>query len=278
MMLFSSSGRYAGLLSGGCLESDLQAHAMRLLEGPKKISLHEYDSRVSDDPVWGLGLGCEGLMRILLLKLDSTAQPVRALLHAAKNRMPLSCHISLKSGEHNFDNPALYGSDTFSLDAEPVPGLLLCGAGPDTRPVVEFARTLGWQVTVLDHRPAYLDALQWPPDVALQIADLDTPLGNIDTSRFDAAVVMSHHLIADGRYLRSLAAGDIPYIGLLGPPARRERLLAEIGDGKERLQNRLRAPVGLDLGGRTPEAIALAIVAEIQASLRGKSGGPFSEV
>ena len=98
----------------------------------------------------------------------------------------------------------------------------------------------------------------------------------VDLHRIDAAVVMSHHLTADGRYLGVLAESSIPYIGLLGPAARRERLAAELGERAARLRPRLYAPVGLDLGGRTPEAIALSIVAEIQAFLNGRRGAPFS--
>jgi xanthine dehydrogenase accessory factor len=95
---------------------------------------------------------------------------------------------------------------------------------------------------------------------------------------FDAAVVMSHHLIADGRYLGALARSSVPYVGLLGPAARRERLIAELGEAAKDLRVRLRAPVGLDLGGRSPEAIALSIVAEIQAVVHSRPGMPFSAV
>jgi xanthine/CO dehydrogenase XdhC/CoxF family maturation factor len=106
--------------------------------------------------------------------------------------------------------------------------------------------------------------------------ELDDPGAAIALDGFDAAVVMSHHLIADGRYLAALARSRVPYVGLLGPAARRERLFAELGPAAEALRSRLRAPVGLDLGGRTPEDIALSIVAEIQAALHGRRGGPFS--
>jgi xanthine dehydrogenase accessory factor len=87
----------------------------------------------------------------------------------------------------------------------------------------------------------------------------------VDFSRFAAAVVMSHHLPSDLEYLRALSASPLAYIGLLGPPARREKLLSELGPQAQPLRSRLHAPVGLNLGGRTPEAIALAIVAEIHA-------------
>ena len=97
----------------------------------------------------------------------------------------------------------------------------------------------------------------------------------VDLSRFSAAVVMSHHLPSDLGYLRMLAETEIPYVGLLGPAPRREKLLADLGDGAQRLRARLHAPVGLALGGRTPESIALAIVAEIHAFVHGADGRPF---
>jgi xanthine/CO dehydrogenase XdhC/CoxF family maturation factor len=88
---------------------------------------------------------------------------------------------------------------------------------------------------------------------------------------------MSHHLDSDLHYLRALACCAIPYFGLLGPSARREKLLADLGDSAAALRARLRAPVGLDIGGRTPEAIALSIIGEVQAALAGRAGRPFSE-
>jgi xanthine/CO dehydrogenase XdhC/CoxF family maturation factor len=81
---------------------------------------------------------------------------------------------------------------------------------------------------------------------------------------------MSHHLATDLAYLRAIARSDIPYIGLLGPKARSQRLLAELGGDTSQLAARLRAPVGMDLGAVTPEAIALSIVAEIHAAIAGR--------
>jgi xanthine dehydrogenase accessory factor len=66
-------------------------------------------------------------------------------------------------------------------------------------------------------------------------------------------------------------------VGLLGPAARREKLLDDLGDAAHGLRPRLRAPVGLDIGGRTPEAIALSIIGEVHAATAGRSGRPFSE-
>jgi xanthine/CO dehydrogenase XdhC/CoxF family maturation factor len=157
------------------------------------------------------------------------------------------------------------------------PRLLLLGAGPDAMPLVEFAGLMNWQVTVLDHRPAYAVPERFPRArrVSLRLsADLPQEL---QAQPYDAAVVMSHHLISDQAYLAALADSSVPYIGLLGPAPRRIRLLSEIGDKAAALSGRLYGPIGLDIGARSPEAIALAIVAEIQAVMAGRGGGSFSK-
>jgi xanthine dehydrogenase accessory factor len=100
----------------------------------------------------------------------------------------------------------------------------------------------------------------------------DEFLNTVDPAHFAAAVVMSHHLPSDLKYLRALAATNIPYIGLLGPAARRERLLADLEADADKVRKRLHAPVGLALGGRSPESIALAIIAEIHAFVHAGAG------
>ena len=297
-MLLSSSGARCGLLSGGCLEGDLHEHAQRLLAGDDRIVERRYDGRGSDDPVWGLGLGCEGAMRILLWRLDtgSSLTLVRGWLSAAIRREPALLEIDLSNGDGALSMGSALGGDadssspsgvlppgrttlrdgSFAVAAARVPALLLCGAGPDAEPVVRMASQVGWQVTVVDHRPAYVEAARFQDAIRVATVDAADPGAVVALDGFDAAVVMSHNLVADGRYLAALAVSDIPYVGLLGPAARRERLYAELGPLAERLRPRLRAPVGLDLGGASPEAIALSIVAELQASLHGRSGAPFS--
>lgn len=298
VMLLSSSGARCGLLSGGCLEGDLHEHAQRLLAGDDRILERHYDGRGSDDPVWGLGLGCEGAMRILLWRLEagSSLTLLRGWLSTAIRREPALLEIDLASGDGALSIGSALDGDadrassvgalppgratlrdgSFAVAAARAPALLLCGAGPDAEPVVQMASQVGWQVTVVDHRPAYVEAARFQDAVRIVTVDAADPGAVVALDGFDAAVVMSHNLVADGRYLAALAVSDIPYVGLLGPAARRERLYAELGSLAEALRPRLRAPVGLDLGGASPEAIALSIVAELQASLHGRSGTPFS--
>ena len=83
------------------------------------------------------------------------------------------------------------------------------------------------------------------------------------------AVVMSHHLLSDLGYLTQLADTDIAYVGLLGPPNRRDRLLSDLGSAGRKLEHRLYGPAGIAIGGRGPAAIALSIVAQMQQKLAG---------
>ena len=130
-------------------------------------------------------------------------------------------------------------------------------------------------MTVCDHRPALLDAVRFPHcRLSCQPAREFSRLPDI--ADCDAAIVMSHHLDADLAYLEALAeCGTIGYVGLLGPAPRRDRLLASLGARAAHLEGRLRAPIGLDIGARTPEAIALAAAGELHAWFAGRGGGPF---
>jgi xanthine/CO dehydrogenase XdhC/CoxF family maturation factor len=165
----------------------------------------------------------------------------------------------------------------FALPLALPPRVLLLGAGPDTLPIVDFATRLGWKVTLVDHRSAYAQAAHFPTAERVVNARADEFASSVDLSAFTAAVVMSHHLPSDLAYLRVLASSDVPYIGLLGPAIRREKLLSDLGEDAKALRPRLRAPVGLAIGGRAPESIALAIVGEIHAFVHDARGRPFSE-
>jgi xanthine/CO dehydrogenase XdhC/CoxF family maturation factor len=169
------------------------------------------------------------------------------------------------------------GVELFIAIVTPPPHLLLLGGGPDARPVAALAAFLGWRITVVEHRSTYLAPERFPPSTTLIEARAADLTASVTLAGYSAAIVMSHHLDSDLHYLRALAASRIPYVGLLGPAARREKLLGDLGADAQRLRPRLRAPVGLDIGGRTPESIALSIIGEVHAALEGRAGRPFSE-
>ena len=281
-MLIARDGRYAGLLSGGCLEGDLREHAVRVIDSGT-AAIFRYDSRGPDDELWGLGSGCEGAMDILLLRVGEPEkwQPLAALEDA--QRRGAACEFGVVTSTvpggpplGTVELPPGAAAHAFVVRIDPPPHLLLLGAGPDALPVAELARFLGWRTTVADHRPAYAQAERFPAGTRVIAAPAAQLAAHCNLADIDAAVVMSHHLDSDRTYLGVLAAGTVGYVGLLGPPARCARLLAELGEQAAALQGRLHAPVGLDLGARSPTTIALAIVAQIQAQLAGAAAGPLS--
>jgi xanthine/CO dehydrogenase XdhC/CoxF family maturation factor len=306
-MLVDGRGDFHGMLSGGCLEGDLALRAAAVIETgePQAVT---YDL-AQDDELWGLGVGCDGVMSVFLQPLTAANgyQPFRAIADAMQGDRPARLAIVIES-EHPdvpvgaaavdtaaglqgfgvadgtaadlvrdaprpvFEPVPLAGGSVNLLAAaiQPPPRLLVLGGGPDAEPVVRFAAELGWRCTVVDHRDAYIESGRF--DTAEKVACLPAgELGeNLDLSRYDAAVVMSHHLASDRAYLGQLAATNVRYIGLLGPAARRDRLLSELGDAAKALTGRLHGPAGIDLGGRGPAAIALSIIAEVQGVLQGR--------
>jgi len=150
-----------------------------------------------------------------------------------------------------------------------LPRILVLGAGPDAVPVVGGFQALGWPVAVGDHRPAYLARPEFERTARHLLVDEAAVNALVGAGPWTAAVVMSHHLVADERYVRALAGADLEYVGLLGPRRRRQRLLDRLTPGlAARLEPRLHAPVGLDIGADSPASIALAIVAEVHSTLR----------
>ncbi len=300
-MLIRADGTYLGLLSGGCLEADLREHADQVLRSGHARAV-EYDMRGPDDILYGIGAGCEGAMRVLLEPIGAGTSGAQALQGAVEasargdtaslmvvhesTEMPLGTYrvqSSLPTWLLAQGHAAERTRSTLSIDTThehgrtralaqyvaPIPRLLICGCGPDAEPVARAALALGWRVVLVDHRAAYAKADRFPGATvqAAPAADLSGTLAQLDCH---AVVVMSHHLASDTEYLRVLARHDAPgYIGLLGPAARRRRLLADLGADAERLSARLRAPVGLRIGAVTPEGIALSMIGEIHAYLAG---------
>lgn len=310
MMLIGEQGTYQGLLSGGCLEGDLMSRAEPVFQSGASVSVI-YDMRDQEqDQLWGLGLGCGGMMEIRLIALDPATDhfPLGAMDSAVQEHRAGSFGILVDAergtglvvtgnttqsngltAEQQAELAALLANvvaaevETSTLGEVfvaplPLPAkLLILGAGPDALPVVQLAQAQGWQVQVADHRPAYNEQFTAAGGPEVKIIQADQLATVFDLNDFDAAVVMSHHLNTDRHYLRCLADTAIPYLGSLGPPERRDQLLndlkADLGDDLSRLTTRLYAPIGLEIGARGPEGIALSICAEIQSVLSGTNAG-----
>lgn len=316
-MLIRESGELMGILAGGCFEGDLREQAQAVFRDGKARRIL-YDMRSPDDAVWGLGLGCDGAVHVLLqlLRPDDNYMPVDIFAQVCANQRQgilatvctsekhdtpvgqiLFLETNMQDGEvvidcaddllaalaHQVlleDKPMLLDYDIDDIPSrifldpiKPPHRLLILGAGPDAAPLTQLAAQLGWRITLMDHRPANIKAERFPEaEEVLNIAPSEIK-AKISLNSFDALMVMTHSIDYDERYLRQIAGSSIPYIGLLGPAHRREKLLDSLGKLAEKIRGRAFGPAGLDIGANTPEEIALSIMAEIQAVSANRDGG-----
>jgi xanthine/CO dehydrogenase XdhC/CoxF family maturation factor len=167
------------------------------------------------------------------------------------------------------------GSIEVLLEYIPAPRrLVIFGAGHDASPLVSMARLQGWHITVIDARPHFARAQRFPEADRVLAAPLEA-LPDLTSMVADAAVVvMTHSLTQDRHWLGQVLNGAPRYIGQLGPRSRTERLLDEMPAQLREGQafSALHFPVGLDLGGDTPDSVALSILSEINAVFNGRAG------
>ncbi|HTR50018.1 MAG TPA: XdhC family protein [Kofleriaceae bacterium] len=158
------------------------------------------------------------------------------------------------------------GFDAFVEALLPPPRLFVLGTGHDAVPVVEAARALGWDVAVCTHEPRVAIRERFSRADEVVIASPTELALRVDECDRAVAIVMGHDYELDRAHVGMLVASRARYIGVLGPRARTTRMLADLGLG-ERGDARIHAPLGLPLGAETPQELALAAIAEIQAAL-----------
>lgn len=163
----------------------------------------------------------------------------------------------------------------FETIAPPTP-LVIFGAGYDVIPVVRFARQTGFHTTVVETHPRAATQQRFAHADSIVTAKPDAlPLGLLDENT--VALVMTHNIQTDTELVKHLAPSAVRYLGVLGPKTRTERILNELPDLPRDKRERIHAPVGLDIGAEGAEEIALAIIAEVRATLTGRAGGMLRE-
>jgi len=303
-LLIGADGEYAGTISGGCLEAEVVRKAAWMVRAGAIVE--RYSTMFDDTAEIPFGLGCGGVVHLLLEPAETPEcgallDAMEASLGGAEARVatwlpaggkPLRRAVLSATGEAVFRSDGLDSGDldkiahhdpaSFSSDSgiyfetlSPPQRLFVLGAGDDAKPVVTMAALLGWSVTVADGRPQLARPDRFPEaERVLAIASV----ADLGVAEADAVVVMTHSYEQDRSLLSGLLGGSaVPgYIGLLGASHRSSLLVSEaavaLGCSVAECCERVWAPVGLDLGGDGAEAIALAVVAEVQAWRHGKLG------
>ena len=304
-LLLGADGVYAGTISGGCLETEVVRKAGWMVRGGAVVE--RYSTLFDDTAEVPFGLGCGGVVD-LLMEPTQTSE-CRALMRAMEGSLGgeettvltwlprkdqgLVRAVLAGSGEFTFASEGLSelelvearrgilqrgnvesrGEEIFIEQMAAPQRLFVLGAGDDAKPLVSMAALLGWSVTVADGRVQLARAERFPEaERVVALRDVH----ELEIRVEDAVVLMTHSYEQDRELLAAVLPIAPRYFGLLGARHRSSLLVSEVaamtGRSVAQCCERLYAPVGLDLGGDGPEAIALAVIAEAQACCMGKLG------
>ncbi len=286
-MLVGSDGEYAGSISGCWLDAEGVRKAGWMVRGGAVVA--RYSTLFDDTAEIPYGLGCGGTVDLLVepagtVEFGALMEALEASLEGEDRRvvtwlpekgLPLRRMVGDVAAEGGFEERI-----------EAPQRLVVFGAGNDAQPMVKMAALLGWNVVVVDGRTQWAKAERFPEARRVVVAEGFGELDGLDRldgqdrldglgiGARDAVVVMTHSYEQDRVWLAGALRCGPRYLGLLGARHRSALLVSEtaalLGWSVERACEGLFAPVGLDLGGDGAEAIALAVIAEIQACCAGK--------
>ncbi len=315
-MLVTEDGEITGAISGGCLEGDALRKA-QLAMRRQQNRLEIYDTTNEEDSRLGLQLGCNGVVYILFEPIlqDAADHPVHLLKKAVAQRkeavvatgfspdkrLPQSgtCLFvgeeeapCLQSEQMKSDAREVLRQKTTAVVAygeqsvlyqffPPVVQLVVVGAGNDAQPLSDMAALLGWNIVVVDGRPAYATPQRFPNAGRVCLSRPEGILSAVKTDAQTAFVIMTHNYKYDLGALAQLVSADCGYVGVLGPKKKLQRLFEDLARQgitlRPDLLHKIHGPVGLDIGAETAEEIALSILAEIKAVFSGRRGTPLRE-
>lgn len=300
-LLINSLGTILGLISGGCLESDLRRQAIRVMQTGRAKTI-TYDMQDPGSAEWQLGIGCGGKVSILLSQITADNQylGLEAVYEKLQSRQTLQYWLRIDEPSMTYnqtDSPAkaqapavdwrvdnaesegasrsehqqLSQQRWLLSHIEPDPHLLIFGGGVDARPLAALAAQLGWFITVVDRRVGYAKAEHFPNAQHIIHQAAKTLSGTSLLNKVDAAVVMTHNLTLDAEALQVLTHSPLRYLAVLGPAHRLLRVLEKADLKPGDLPVAIAGPAGLDLGGELPESIALSILAQCHATLHKRN-------
>ncbi len=312
-MLIADNGKWVGSISGGCLEGDALRKARTVMTENKPL-LITYDTREESNQQLGIGLGCNGVIDVLLEPVRPEEDNAMEIFESILTRNqpvalatiltgPLSgqkmqllpdgtaitslTDPNLKEATREnltglFTDPRtriinLCGEQVFMEWLHPAISLLIFGAGFDARPVCTFAKMLAWEVQVTDECVSHIAPVFFPQADKLTLCQRTFIDREFNITPYTACVLMSHNYEYDREVLKKILPTPTPYIGIIGPRKRFEKMRSELEQQgvvfTDDDLHRIHAPAGLDIGAETSDEIALALLAEIQSKFTGRSGG-----
>jgi xanthine dehydrogenase accessory factor len=307
-LLIGADGSTVGNVSGGCLEQDVREVAMQVLRDGV-AQLRSYCSGSDQIQAWDLGVGCDGEVQVYVERVeDSRDAELRLLMSAHSHAVCTLLRLNGSGGgrmivtDEQIDGSLgsetldwavvakarelLYGNSSALCEVEgasvfvdvfhPPPKLLIIGAGDDAIPLARLGIEVGFNVSVLDKRPAYLDEERFVPGTRLIHGSAAT-ISSFGLLADDFVVLVNHNFADDQAYLSELVQSPARYIGLLGPRQRAERLLAGLGPAAAENENRIYGPVGLDIGGEGAEQVAVAVIGEMLSVHNGRRARSLRE-
>ncbi len=303
-MAVTNAGEIAGSVSGGCVESAVIDTAMRVLETNQPERLH---FGVGDDQAWEVGLSCGGEIDVFIRQFDQASLEIWK--NAISELNSVSVALVLEGNEsyqgadliignsgrmnndlsqetitkltdlagnekvvgiHKIETPEI--KEIFLQKIQPSPVLILVGGVHIAIPLASVASTVGFEVIVVDPRKLFSTEDRFP-DIKLLLAEWpDSAFQKITITESSAIVMLTHDPKIDDPALKIALNSPAFYVGALGSRKTHQKRLDRLQSAGLSLSmlDKIHAPVGLDLGGRTPPEIALGIMAEILQVWYGK--------
>lgn len=264
----SERGDVAGTVTGGCIEPALYDEATAVLGG---APARRITYGVADEDAFEVGLPCGGTVHVFVAPVE--AEIVRELAAAVAAERPVALEAPLDGAPMRVvpaEQASASSAELFVLPVAPRPRLYVVGAIDHAAALASLGRLLGYRVTVCDPRPRFLTRERFPDADELAVEWPDRLLARETLDERSAVCVLTHDPKLDVPALRAALATPAGYVGAMGgrrtTDARRERLRGE-GVSDDDLA-RIHAPIGLDLGAKTPAEVAVAVAAELVALAR----------
>ena len=314
-MLVTEDGILTGAISGGCLEGDALRKAL-LAINQKQNKLITYDTSDDNVLDFSVQLGCNGIVHILFeyIDADNSNNPLEILKKVDENRND-SVIATVFSLERNakqigtvnvYQENIFFVDDKYSLEKEimnvllnkstqiqnihienseqtallqyiaPPVSLIIAGAGNDAQPVVKMADLLGWEVTVGEGRVTHATKKRFPEAKNIIVGKAQDLIQNVNIDDRTYFILMTHNYQYDLEVLKLVLKTSCPYIGILGPKTKLQRMFDDLNEEgiilTEEDYQRIYGPIGLDIGAETSEEIALSVISEIKAVIEQRKG------